>query len=343
MRCRSDSFHPLSPLLLSLWLIVSLTDTRVMAASDAATEVNRVRAEASDYVILGAGLAGASASYFLRQKHPDASILILEARDRTGGRLLTKTIGEGGVADLGGAWIWPGQEVVALAARLGVSTIRQEGPYSDQRLRVVGGAALLVDTLLEKAGAEVVLGAEVVSVRQEQGDEVCISTAGGSEYAASKGVVVALPPRLAGHSIQFDPPLPSPVESALSDATTWMAATAKAAFQELPQQLRGAVSEVYGSAGISVAFVFGDESQDRVEAEAEDAFCNWSKERYTSGTEGAKAMGFGHPRPGPSALREVVTQGRSTPVVFAGAETDQVSPGLMDGAVRSGRRAARAV
>ena len=60
-----------------------------------------------DVVIVGAGLAGLCAAKKLVEcGHRD--ILVLEARDRVGGRTLTTTV-EGQVVDLGGQWIGPGQ------------------------------------------------------------------------------------------------------------------------------------------------------------------------------------------------------------------------------------------
>ena len=49
--------------------------------------------------------------------------LVLEARDRVGGRLLNEPIGDGKVVEVGGQWIGPTQRrIAALAAELGVAT-----------------------------------------------------------------------------------------------------------------------------------------------------------------------------------------------------------------------------
>jgi monoamine oxidase len=75
----------------------------------------------ADVAIVGAGLAGLVAARRLAAagKRP----LVVEARERVGGRLLNEEIGDGKVVEVGGQWIGPTQErLAALAAELGVGT-----------------------------------------------------------------------------------------------------------------------------------------------------------------------------------------------------------------------------
>jgi monoamine oxidase len=75
----------------------------------------------ADVVIVGAGLAGLVAAR--RIAAAGARPLIVEARERVGGRLLNEEIGDGKVVEVGGQWIGPTQErLAALAAELGVET-----------------------------------------------------------------------------------------------------------------------------------------------------------------------------------------------------------------------------
>ena len=73
-----------------------------------------------DVVVVGAGLAGLTAARDLEAA--GRSIVVLEARDRVGGRLLNHTFADGTVVELGGQWIGPTQHRVrALADELGLA------------------------------------------------------------------------------------------------------------------------------------------------------------------------------------------------------------------------------
>lgn len=78
----------------------------------------------ADVVVVGAGFSGLAAARALVAGGVD--VLVLEARDRVGGRVDREIIGEGVVLDLGGTWAGPAQErICALAAEYGVASIPQ--------------------------------------------------------------------------------------------------------------------------------------------------------------------------------------------------------------------------
>jgi monoamine oxidase len=75
----------------------------------------------TDVVIVGAGLAGLMAARVLVASGVD--VLVLEARDRVGGRTYTRAANDGTLLDLGGQWIGPTQDrLAALAETVGVTT-----------------------------------------------------------------------------------------------------------------------------------------------------------------------------------------------------------------------------
>src|SRR5215211_5071061 len=75
--------------------------------------------ERVDVVVVGAGLAGLIAARDLLAA--DVSVLVLEARNHVGGRLLNHTLENGAVVELGGQWVGPTQDrVLALAEELGL-------------------------------------------------------------------------------------------------------------------------------------------------------------------------------------------------------------------------------
>src|SRR5262245_17729989 len=79
-----------------------------------------------DVVVVGAGLAGLTAARELTGSGLD--VMVLEARDRVGGRNLSQSIGDhpADIVELGGQWIGPTQhEALALARDLGLETYPQ--------------------------------------------------------------------------------------------------------------------------------------------------------------------------------------------------------------------------
>lgn len=75
----------------------------------------------ADFCVIGAGFAGLAAARRLTQQGQE--VVVLEARERVGGRTHTETLDDGTAIDHGGAWLGPGQDrAYGLAAEMGFTT-----------------------------------------------------------------------------------------------------------------------------------------------------------------------------------------------------------------------------
>jgi len=86
-----------------------------------------------DVVIVGAGLSGLTAARRLTAK--GRKVLVVEARDRVGGRTVNHPLGGGIVTEAGGQYVGPTQdEVLALAKAVGVGTYKTYNEGSSVQL-----------------------------------------------------------------------------------------------------------------------------------------------------------------------------------------------------------------
>jgi len=90
----------------------------------------------ADVAVVGAGLSGLRAARAIADAGRE--VVVLEARDRVGGRLLNATLGDGVTVDVGGQWVGSDHaRVQRLAGELGVEIFPQHG--AGRNLLDVGG------------------------------------------------------------------------------------------------------------------------------------------------------------------------------------------------------------
>ncbi|WP_415400853.1 flavin monoamine oxidase family protein [Tateyamaria sp. SN3-11] len=194
-------------------------------------------------LIIGGGLSGLYLASLLEARGED--YLLLEARDRFGGRILTERVGDG-YFDMGPAWFWPGQPRIAkLITDLGLTKFDQYArgtlTYENEQGRVErgrgfasmegswrldGGLGRLTQVLADTIpDARKRLNAPVTDIEKTP-TGIKATLVSGEELLASQ-VVLALPPRVAAE-ISYMPALPTAALNAMQGVATWMAGQAKA-------------------------------------------------------------------------------------------------------------------
>src|SRR6476619_3022261 len=105
-----------------------------------------------DLAVVGAGLSGLSAARALADAGRE--VVVLEARERVGGRLLNATLGDGVTVDLGGQWVGSDHgRVQRLAGELGIEIFPQHG--GGRNLLDVGGKRRLYRGTIPRLGPRV--------------------------------------------------------------------------------------------------------------------------------------------------------------------------------------------
>lgn len=200
----------------------------------------------TDILIVGGGLSGLALADRLAQAGTD--FMLVEARDRLGGRILTQDVA-GGKFDLGPAWFWPGQpHMQALAARFDIPVFEQFSTgdlvYQDQSgavhrsrghssmqgsYRLAGGMGALTDALVGQLDPLRVMRQTRLERIQHAPDGMIahLNHNGVPLTVAAKQIVLALPPRVIADIVTFEPALADTQMRALGNVPTWMAGEAK--------------------------------------------------------------------------------------------------------------------
>ncbi|MBD3796265.1 MAG: FAD-dependent oxidoreductase [Campylobacterales bacterium] len=179
-------------------------------------------------VIIGAGISGLYLAMLLQKKF---DIVILEARERIGGRAFTVN-----GHDLGPSWIWPHQKkILQLIERLELEIFSQ---YSDgyalyqsdtvQRFipeskatsyRIRAGMGALCDALAKKlTSVDMQFSSTVIEIVQDREGLKVFS----SDRSYNTDIVInTLPPRLAS-KLSYTPVLAPKIYEKLQNTPTWM-------------------------------------------------------------------------------------------------------------------------
>ncbi|WP_188696419.1 flavin monoamine oxidase family protein [Silvimonas amylolytica] len=201
-------------------------------------------------LILGAGLSGLYAALQLR--HAGRQVLLVEARPRPGGRILSESPhGPGHSADMGPGWYWPemNPRMAALVRQLGladypqyeagarlredadgtIQTLRHSWFAQPESRRLVGGMQALVAALVAQLGPAVLqldTRASALSLTPD-GVEVEVSQRDTLHMIRAAAVISTLPPRLLANAVRMTPPVSSGLRQRWQETPTWMAGQAK--------------------------------------------------------------------------------------------------------------------
>ncbi|HKS01320.1 MAG TPA: FAD-dependent oxidoreductase [Arthrobacter sp.] len=196
-----------------------------------------------DVVVIGAGVSGLAAATALVKS--GSTVICLEARDRVGGRVLTRQT-SGHHLDLGATWFWDNEDTVAATLEdLGHGSFRQHttgdalferdvngavrldgNPVDSPALRFTRGAQSLADGLAMRLPPGVLhLGRPVAEVLFT---DAGVTVTANDEHIEASAVVLAVPPALASQSIAFNPPLSAGMLDLATATPVWMGSTIKA-------------------------------------------------------------------------------------------------------------------
>jgi len=200
---------------------------------------------ATDILIIGAGLTGLTLARNLEQQ--GRQYLVLEARDRIGGRIHTHKSENGPKVELGATWFFPNfKTLFQLLKNINVQLMEQfmkgntlyeqdetQKPrkiYSsdgNDMFRITGGTNNIINTIHDNLTNKnnVLLSQQVKRIsKKDSGMEV--ETTGGSVFKCNK-VVTTIPPQLLYHSVEFEPKLPNNLSQVMSKTHTWMGDSVK--------------------------------------------------------------------------------------------------------------------
>ena len=198
-------------------------------------------------LIIGGGLTGLTLAYHLQKSGYPA--LVVEARDRVGGRIDTVPTTDGTPIEMGATWL--GRKHTALVELLEELGLPIEEQYLSERAiyeplstsppqlvqlpanndpsyRISGGSATLIQRLVSALQPDSLLLGQKVKRVQRAGDTLRVIT-NKREFQVGR-VVSTLPPHLLFQSVEFEPALPEALRNLAGLTHTWMGESIKFGF-----------------------------------------------------------------------------------------------------------------
>jgi monoamine oxidase len=189
-------------------------------------------------IIIGAGLSGLLIAN--RLKKAGHGVLVLEARGRIGGRVLTSWSENETPVEMGATWFGPQhRHLIALLEELEIPAFEQnmegkaffepfsmtppqavEIPQGEPSYRIAGGTSNLIETLAHNLDQKEILLNQIVSRIDFQDDNVLVFT-DDLTFEADK-VISTLPPALLASQVEFVPSLPAALLEICGNTHTWM-------------------------------------------------------------------------------------------------------------------------
>ncbi|WP_340105330.1 flavin monoamine oxidase family protein [Rhodohalobacter sp. 8-1] len=338
-------------------------------------------------VIIGGGLSGLTLHYLLRKDGFDS--VILEARDRVGGRIVTAKDDKGASIDLGATWLGPAHKrlqalmnelkVAPFEQHMGEKAIYEPNSMTSHQIvtlpagqqpswRIRGGTSALIQALCNNVGAGRIHTGQQVRKISEKNDKLLVVTE-TAEFGADI-VVSTLPPKLLWECVTFEPELPKDISEIMSTTHTWMGESIKFGLSYDHPFWRekestgtvfsnaGPITEMYdhsdigGSHAALIGFLNSsyvsltrDQRLEKILSqlrsyygERTDSYRNyfelvWANEPFTYSPYDRHLLP--HHNNGHEIYHMPLFDGT---FFMAGAETSSISPGYMDGAVRSSER-----
>lgn len=226
-----------------------------------------------EVIIIGAGVSGLAAAYYLHKEGVEP--LVIEARERTGGRVLTTAAaGEAPPLEMGATWFTDKHlHLLDLLRELGLSYFIQfqkgvgvfETSMSEEAqlfqipstvepsYRIAGGTATLTDALLAQIGrSQLVLNAPVIQVSAHK-NHIELRTSEGEVFSC-RNLIITIPPYLiVSQKIAFSPPLPAELTHIMAHTHTWMGEAIKfaVAYEKPFWRQQGYAGVVFSQVGIA--------------------------------------------------------------------------------------------